>query len=138
MSDDGQAEEDVSFKLKTVDFLASSNRISLPLWLAATPKELERGLMYRRKMDGKAAGMLFVFDKEEIVAMWMKNTYMPLDMIFFDAAGRIVNVKYGAVPESLDIIYSRYPAKFVLEIPAGKTAEYGFTNDSLLLDTDDF
>jgi len=132
--DDTALANKVFFKIRTVNFLSERGRISLSLWLALTPEEKEMGLMFRRKMD-KAVGMLFVFDSEDIIAMWMKNTYMPLDMVFFDENGRVVNIKYDAVPESLDIISSKLPAKFVLELPAGKAVDYGFTYGSLLLDT---
>jgi len=125
-----------AFLLDDVHFLLNDKRVSLPLWLALTSEERERGLMYRREM-GDVAGMLFVFDEEDVITMWMKNTYLSLDMVFFDAKGRVVNIKYGAVPESLDIISSKYPAKFVLEMPAGKTKEYGFSKNSLLLDMND-
>ncbi|MCF6195123.1 MAG: DUF192 domain-containing protein [Emcibacter sp.] len=67
-------------------------------------------------------GMLFLFDKNQIVTMWMKNTYIPLDIIFINKAGVIVHIAKDAVPESLDIISSQFPVISALEVNAGLTA----------------
>lgn len=84
-----------------------------------TPEERQRGLMFRRAMPS-AHGMLFRFDEERQVSMWMKNTFIPLDMIFIGEDQRVARVHKGAVPESLATISSGGPVRYVLEINAGE------------------
>ena len=92
--------------------------------LADTPQEKAQGLMFRRQMD-RDAGMLFRFERTEPVAMWMKNTFIPLDMIFAASDGTIERIHTDAVPESLDIISSGVPVRFVLELNAGEARRTG-------------
>ena len=92
--------------------------------MATTEQEKETGLMYRRELpDGK--GMLFDFSPEQQVSMWMKNTYMSLDMIFIRADGRILRIAENTEPESTRIISSGGLAKGVLEVIAGTARKYG-------------
>lgn len=85
--------------------------------LAADPASRERGLMFRRKLeDGR--GMLFVFDEEEEHSFWMKNTLVPLDMIFVSGEGRVVGVVSRAEPLSL-ASRSGGRCRYVLEVPGG-------------------
>jgi uncharacterized membrane protein (UPF0127 family) len=83
-----------------------------------------RGLMYRRFMP-QDRGMLFDFKREEPVSMWMKNTYLPLDMVFIDHTGRVVNVAENTEPLSERIIPSGAPAFAVLELNAGAARSIG-------------
>lgn len=89
--------------------------------LATTPEERAQGLMYRRSLDPDA-GMLFDFGHERPVSMWMRNTYIPLDMVFIKADGRITNIIERAEPHSESPRPSSEPVRFVLELPGG-TAE---------------
>jgi uncharacterized protein len=92
--------------------------------MATTDKEKETGLMYRRELaDGK--GMLFDFSPEQQISMWMKNTYISLDMIFIRADGRILRIAENTEPESTAIISSGGLARGVLEVPAGTAQKYG-------------
>jgi uncharacterized membrane protein (UPF0127 family) len=92
--------------------------------LATTDKERETGLMYRKELpDGK--GMLFDFSPEQQISMWMKNTYISLDMIFIRADGRILRIAEHTEPQSLNIISSGGLAKGVLEVIAGTAQKYG-------------
>jgi uncharacterized membrane protein (UPF0127 family) len=92
--------------------------------MAKTEKERETGLMYRKELaDGR--GMLFDFSPEQQVSMWMKNTFLSLDMIFIGANGRIVRIAENTEPQSLKIISSGGPAKGVLEVIAGTAKKYG-------------
>ena len=92
--------------------------------LATTEQEKETGLMYRKELaDGK--GMLFDFTPEQEVSMWMKNTYISLDMIFIRADGRILRIAENTEPLSTKIIPSRGLAKGVLEVIAGTAQKYG-------------
>jgi uncharacterized protein len=92
--------------------------------MATTEEEKTTGLMYRKELpDGK--GMLFDFSPEQQVSMWMKNTYIPLDMIFIRADGRILRIAENTEPLSTKIIPSGGPAKGVLEVIAGTAQKYG-------------
>ena len=92
--------------------------------MATTAEEKETGLMYRKELaDGK--GMLFDFNPEQEISMWMKNTYVSLDMIFISANGRILRIAENTEPLSTKIISSRGPARAVLEVVAGTVQKYG-------------
>ncbi|MDH2343094.1 DUF192 domain-containing protein [Bradyrhizobium sp. SSUT18] len=92
--------------------------------IATTEEEKQTGLMYRKELaDGK--GMLFDFNPEQEVSMWMKNTYVSLDMIFIRADGRILRIAENTEPMSTRIISSKGPARAVLEVVAGTAQKYG-------------
>jgi uncharacterized protein len=92
--------------------------------MATTEEEKTTGLMYRKELpDGK--GMLFDFSPEQQISMWMKNTYVPLDMIFIRADGRILRIAENTEPLSTKIISSGGLAKGVLEVIAGTAQKYG-------------
>jgi uncharacterized membrane protein (UPF0127 family) len=92
--------------------------------MATTEEEKTTGLMYRKELaDGK--GMLFDFSPEQQISMWMKNTYIPLDMIFIRADGRILRIAENTEPMSTKIISSGGLAKGVLEVIAGTAQKYG-------------
>jgi uncharacterized protein len=86
--------------------------------LAATPATRARGLMHRREIRENSA-MLFDFIRDQQVTMWMKNTWVSLDMLFVDAGGQIVNIAHRTVPHSLKHIRSHGPVRAVLEIKGG-------------------
>jgi uncharacterized membrane protein (UPF0127 family) len=92
--------------------------------MATTEQEKETGLMYRKELaDGK--GMLFDFSPEQQVSMWMKNTFISLDMIFIRADGRILRIAENTEPQSTAIIASHGLVKGVLEVVAGTAKKYG-------------
>ena len=92
--------------------------------MATTEEEKTTGLMYRKELpDGK--GMLFDFTPEQQVSMWMKNTFISLDMIFIRADGRILRIAENTEPQSTKIISSGGLAKGVLEVIAGTAKKYG-------------
>jgi len=92
--------------------------------MATTEEEKTQGLMHRRELaDGK--GMLFDFSPEQQISMWMKNTYISLDMIFIRADGRILRIAENTEPLSTKIISSGGLAKGVLEVIAGTAQKYG-------------
>lgn len=94
--------------------------------VATRPADRERGLMYRQSLAADA-GMLFDFHQDELVSMWMKNTFIPLDMLFIAADGTVVGIAADAVPQSLDTISSGRPVRAVLEIKGGEAARQGIT-----------
>ena len=87
--------------------------------IAADNASRERGLMFRKTMEPDH-GMLFDFKVTEGVAFWMKNTILPLDMLFVRADGTIASISEDAVPYSLDVISSDEPVRAVIELNAGR------------------
>ena len=92
--------------------------------IAATDRQRSMGLMFREDMPADH-GMLFLFEAEGQRYFWMKNTPLPLDIIYIGANGKIVSIAADTEPFSLDAIPSGGPAKFVLEVNAGIAAELG-------------
>jgi len=88
------------------------------------PADRARGLMHRRHLD-RGAGMLFDFAESMIARMWMKNTYIPLDMLFIRADGIIANIVADTVPHSTKVLSAEEPVRYVLEINAGLSRELG-------------
>lgn len=103
---------------------ASGNRYPFRVELARTPDERAQGLQGRKALAADA-GMLFEFETPQPVAMWMKDTYVSLDMIFIAADGRIVNIARDTTPQSLAVLESAAPVMGVLEVRAGTTARLG-------------
>jgi uncharacterized protein len=94
------------------------------VWLADSPQRQAQGLMFVRSLPDMR-GMLFVHEAPKPMSMWMKNTYIPLDMVFIDSHGRIQQIIENTTPHSLDIISSKLPALAVLEIAAGESKRLG-------------
>src|SRR5207237_8297658 len=92
--------------------------------LATTPGQMEQGLMFRKSMAPNV-GMLFDYRAPSMAAMWMKNTLIPLDMLFVDQQGRIINIHERAVPGALDPIAASMPARAVIELNGGTADKLG-------------
>ncbi len=103
---------------------ATGGRFRFNVELAQTPAQQAQGLMFREKMEPDA-GMLFIYDVVQPASFWMKNTLIPLDMLFIGADGVIVNIHERAVPKSLDAVRSARPVKAILEINGGMSARLG-------------
>ena len=102
----------------------AKGRFPFDIELALTPPQMEQGLMFRRALAADA-GMLFDYGDPQPIAMWMKNTFIPLDMIFVAKDGKVVDFHERAVPMSLDTIESKVPAKAVIEVNAGTVMRLG-------------
>ena len=108
----------------TVEIATKSGVRVFAVELAVTDEERAKGLMYRKELpDGR--GMLFDFQREQAVSMWMKNTFIPLDMIFIARDGRIVRIAENTEVQSERIISSGAPVIAVLEVIAGTARKYG-------------
>lgn len=94
------------------------------VWIADTPPRQSQGLMYVRDLPADE-GMLFFDRQNRVWAMWMKNTFIPLDMLFIDARGRVVAIFERTVPQSLQSLSHPQPVKAVLELRGGETARRG-------------
>jgi uncharacterized protein len=92
--------------------------------IADTEAAREKGLMFRKKLP-EGEGMLFDFHREQEVSFWMKNTYIPLDMIFIQGSGRILRIAENAKPLSTDLIPSEGPVLAVLEVIGGTAHRLG-------------
>ena len=116
-----RAEEgQVVFRQSQLSISSGSYKFNFNIEVAENFDQQARGLMFRKTMADQN-GMLFLFDENKIVKMWMKNTYIPLDIIFINRAGVIVHIAKDAVPESLDIISSQFPVIAAFEVNAGLT-----------------
>jgi uncharacterized membrane protein (UPF0127 family) len=93
--------------------------------IADTPAKRELGLQYRRELADNR-GMLFLFPSEKENVFWMKNTPIPLDMVFIDGGHRIVGIVENAVPFSTEARSVSAPSQFVLEINGGLSRRNGF------------
>ncbi len=106
--------------------------------LAVTKEERKKGLMGRQSLPYNQ-GMLFVYDEPRIISFWMKNTLIPLDILFFDANGELLEIIPQAQPckHFLCPTYTnKTPASFVLEIPAGSTSKHNIVpGDVFTLET---
>lgn len=91
---------------------------------ANNPYKIERGLMYRKEMQINQ-GMLFIMPIEKMQSFWMKNTFLPLDIIFIDGNGIIGSVQKNTEPFSMASLPSELPAKYVLEVNAGFWDKFG-------------
>ena len=102
------------------------------IYLALTSPQQSRGLMFVRELP-ETTGMLFVYDREGPRSMWMKNTFIPLDIAFMRADGSIINIAYSTEPQSLKSIPSFEPAQYVLELNAGVAERFAIEPGSVVL-----
>ncbi|WP_377296133.1 DUF192 domain-containing protein [Rhizobium sp. SGZ-381] len=102
----------------------SGARHEFSVELALDPGQREQGLMYRKQMAANE-GMLFDFFEARAIQMWMRNTLIPLDMVFIDAKGTITHIHERAEPLSETIISSQGPVNYVLELNGGAAAQLG-------------
>lgn len=107
-----------NFELSKLSILSKSVSHEFSIEIARTERQQRQGLMFRRSL-ARNAGMLFLYPVAKVLKMWMKNTYLPLDMLFIAADGRIVHIVQRAVPGSLETISSGEVAKAILEVNGG-------------------
>lgn len=101
------------------------------VYIAANNSQRARGLMHVRDLP-PMTGMLFVYGDARFISMWMKNTYIPLDMVFARADGSVATVVHDTEPLSLRTLASSEPVSFVLELNAGTAARLWIDEDSRL------
>lgn len=130
------ATEPVTFKQEAEAYLVKPEGDTirhLKLEIADDDYQRETGLMYRQSMEADQ-GMLFIFENEEPRGFYMKNTHIPLDLIFLDSQNKIVSIAKDAKPENLETIPSNVPAQYVLEINGGLSDQWNLAvGDSLIL-----
>ena len=112
------------FPTSELTIVSKSGKHRFKIEVAETPAQMEQGLMFRTAL-APDAGMLFVYQTPTVATMWMRNTLIPLDMLFVDTQGRIVNIHQRAVPQSLDVISAAAPVRAVIELNGGTAARLG-------------
>lgn len=108
----------------TLVLKTNSGPHSFKIEIADTNGERALGLMYRRELPADA-GMLFLYDPPQLITMWMRNTILPLDMIFIGTDGRVHRIESNTEPFSTEIISSDGTVQGVLEVNAGTAATIG-------------
>ena len=108
----------------TIEIVSASGVHAFAVELATNDAERERGLMFRKELP-EGQGMLFDFQRDQPVAFWMHNTYIPLDMMFIRSDGLIVRIEENAKPQSDDLIPSGSPVRAVLEVIGGTSRRLG-------------
>ena len=138
-SEPAQAEEVSEVELHPVSGLevipvtveTAQEKLSFRIEVAATPAEQARGLMFRTEL-GEDEGMLFPSDWPQVRSFWMKNTPLPLDIIFIGPDRKILNIAANTVPYSLESVTSSGLAIAVLELRGGRSAELGIAPGDLV------
>jgi uncharacterized membrane protein (UPF0127 family) len=111
-------------ELPTLEIASKTGVHVFAVEIADTEVQRQKGLMYRKKLP-EGQGMLFDFHREQEVAMWMQNTYIPLDMFFIQGDGRILRIAENTEPLSTRIIPSGGPVRAVLEVIGGTARKFG-------------
>lgn len=114
----------VKFSVRTVKIQTAKGVFAFKTEVAISNQQRQRGLMFRRFLANDAA-MLFRWQPPQPVSMWMKNTYVSLDMIFIHSSGQVANVARATTPFSLDTVSSSGPVGAVLEVIAGTADRIG-------------
>lgn len=110
-----------------LEITSSNGKVQVNVEIADTPSEIQTGLMYRDRL-GRSSGMLFVFGDEAKRSFWMKNTKIPLDMMFIYENGTIQEIKKNVQPcleDPCSSYPSKYPSKYVLEVNSGFSERNG-------------
>jgi uncharacterized protein len=105
---------------------------SFNIEVATSDRERALGLMFRRSLP-ENAGMLFLYDRAQPTAMWMKNTLIPLDMVFISADGKVHRIEQNVEPFSTSLIPSEGPVVGVLELNGGEAAKIGLKRGDKVL-----
>ncbi len=117
-----QAKSPAGLEQLTLCLRSAAKTHSFTVEMARTPQEQAQGLMFRTELADNA-GMLFPFNEDRVASFWMKNTLIPLDIIFVGRDGRILNIAENTTPYSLEPVVSIAPAAAVLELRGGLTRQ---------------
>ncbi|MCC3860230.1 DUF192 domain-containing protein [Pseudemcibacter aquimaris] len=123
------------FPTDTLSIISKDNTYDFDIELALDDSHRQYGMMFRTELP-EMNGMLFIYDNKKRISMWMKNTFIPLDIIFVDEAGKIMRIEKMAQPRSLSLIRSGGLAKAVLEVNGGLADKLGIdVGDELIYST---
>jgi len=118
------AQDTSDFRVEEVVLETAGGKVTFRAEIADTPQLRQQGLMFRKQL-APDAGMLFDFGEPRPVRMWMKNTFISLDMIFIRADGTVIGIGANTVPLSEAVVGVEEPVKGVLEVKAGTAARIG-------------
>jgi len=121
-----------AFPRSNLEIEASSARLRFDVWVADTAQRRSQGLMFVKRLEPQR-GMLFLYREPQVVSMWMKNTLIPLDMLFVAADGRIIRIAPRTTPHSLVSITSMGPVTAVIEIAGGEAERLGILTGARVL-----
>jgi hypothetical protein len=121
---DAAAPASISFEESPLTVDAAGGQFEFLVEMAVSPAQRSQGLMFRESLE-EDRGMLFDFGKPQRATMWMRNTYVPLDMLFIDDDGQITQIAADTQPLSDAVIASREPVRAVLELRGGVSAKLG-------------
>ena len=119
-------EQSAAVHTERLEIVTATGPHAFNVEVARNEKDRARGLMFRRSLP-QDHGMLFLFENERPIAMWMKNTYIPLDMVFVSRKGRVTSIARGAIPLSEAVIPSGGPVYAVIELAAGAADAIGLS-----------
>jgi len=114
----------LALERQPLTFLTGSGPRAITVEVADSEEERSTGLMFRRAI-GEAEGMIFIYEREEDISMWMKNTYIPLDMIFVKRDGVIARIEANTEPFSERAISAGAPVQAVIEMGGGSARRLG-------------
>ena len=124
VADKTLSKEPMKFKTAKVPLTTRNGNLPLVLGFAHTREQQQAGLMHYRVWPKTMHGLLLLFREEEEYSMWMKDTFIPLDIAFIDRSGYIVGISENTVPESQRPIKAPEPILSVLELPAGSAKKW--------------
>ncbi len=122
----------VAFDRLALSIKTAKGRFKFNIEMAISRRQQSQGLMFRRSLAADA-GMLFDYRIPQRISMWMKNTFIPLDMIFIDQDGKVINIAERAIPHSEVVISSKTPARAVLEVNGGTASRLGIRSGDQVL-----
>jgi uncharacterized membrane protein (UPF0127 family) len=122
-----------SFPKSTLEIATPDARLhKFNIWIAADAAHREQGLMYVKSLAANA-GMLFIYPSANRLAMWMKNTFIPLDILFIRADGRVSSIEANTKPLTLDNIESKEDVIAVLELKGGTAASLNIRKGAIVI-----
>ena len=123
---------EITFQNSSLIIQTKDSEYIFNIEIAITEKERSIGLMYRKELK-QNEGMLFLYPKKQIIKMWMKNTLIPLDMIFINNSGKIIDIFKMTIPKDLTPIGPDLKLKGVLEINGGLTSYLNINKGDLII-----
>jgi len=124
---------DGAFDFATLEIINDDGkRLEFDVYLARRFEQQKRGLMFVREMP-QTTGMLFIYEGDGLHSMWMKNTYIPLDIVFARSDGTVSSISRDTVPLTLNSHRSTEPVRYVLELNAGTARRLDIGSNSRLL-----
>jgi uncharacterized membrane protein (UPF0127 family) len=129
---EAQIEPLEAFPRSGLEIDAAGKRLKFEVWIADTSPRRAQGLMFVKSL-APMRGMLFVYEEPRVVSMWMKNTLIPLDMLFVAGDGRIIRIARETRPQSLEQITSMGPVVAVIELAGGESSRLGIETGARVL-----